>query len=37
MIWLSKFDAKKVVENFRKPPRLHGVPTFHVRLLAELD
>ena len=35
MIWLSKFDAKKVVEKLPEATVFMGVPTLYVRLLAE--
>ena len=35
MIWLSKFDAKKVVEKLPQATVFMGVPTLYVRLLAE--
>ena len=35
MIWLSKFDAKKVVEKLSEATVFMGVPTLYVRLLAE--
>ena len=35
MIWLCKFDAKKVVEKLPEATVFMGVPTLYVRLLAE--
>ena len=35
MIWLSKFDAKKVIEKLPEATVFMGVPTLYVRLLAE--
>ena len=35
MIWLSKFDAKKVVAKLPQATVFMGVPTLYVRLLAE--
>ena len=35
MIWLSRFDAKKVVEKLPHATVFMGVPTLYVRLLAE--
>ncbi|MBC7446096.1 MAG: malonyl-CoA synthase, partial [Polaromonas sp.] len=35
MIWLSRFDAKKVVEKLPEATVFMGVPTLYVRLLAE--
>ena len=35
MIWLSKFDPKKVVEKLPEATVFMGVPTLYVRLLAE--
>ena len=35
MIWLSKFDAKRVLENMPRGTVFMGVPTLYVRLLAE--
>ena len=35
MIWLSKFDAKKVVEKLPQATVFMGVPTLYVRLLTE--
>ena len=35
MIWLSKFDAKRVVEKLPEATVFMGVPTLYVRLLAE--
>ena len=35
MIWLSKFDPKKVIEKLPQATVFMGVPTLYVRLLAE--
>ena len=35
MIWLSRFDAKKVIEKLPEASVFMGVPTLYVRLLAE--
>ena len=35
MIWLSKFDAKKVIEKLPEATVFMGVPTLYMRLLAE--
>ena len=35
MIWLSKFDPKKVIEKLSEATVFMGVPTLYVRLLAE--
>ena len=35
MIWLSKFDAKQVIEKLPEATVFMGVPTLYVRLLAE--
>ena len=35
MIWLSKFDPKKVIEAMPRASVFMGVPTLYVRLLAE--
>ncbi|MEO6746590.1 MAG: AMP-binding protein, partial [Caldimonas sp.] len=35
MIWLSKFDPKKVIEKLPEATVFMGVPTLYVRLLAE--
>ena len=35
MIWLSKFDPKKIVEKLPQATVFMGVPTLYVRLLAE--
>ena len=35
MIWLSKFDANKVIEKLPEATVFMGVPTLYVRLLAE--
>ena len=35
MIWLSKFDPKKVIEKLPQASVFMGVPTLYVRLLAE--
>ena len=35
MIWLAKFDAKKVLEKLPEATVFMGVPTLYVRLLAE--
>jgi malonyl-CoA/methylmalonyl-CoA synthetase len=35
MIWLSKFDSKRVLEKMPKASVFMGVPTLYVRLLAE--
>ena len=35
MIWLSKFDAKKVIEKLPQATVFMGVPTLYVRFLAE--
>ncbi|MEO7399429.1 MAG: malonyl-CoA synthase [Polaromonas sp.] len=35
MIWLARFDAKKVVEKLPEATVFMGVPTLYVRLLAE--
>ena len=35
MIWLSKFDAKKVIEKLPEATVFMGVPTLYTRLLAE--
>lgn len=35
MIWLARFDAKRVVENLPRATVFMGVPTLYVRLLAE--
>jgi len=35
MIWLARFDPKRVVENLPRATVFMGVPTLYVRLLAE--
>ena len=35
MIWLTKFDAREVLRQLPRATVFLGVPTFHVRLLAE--
>jgi len=35
MLWLSKFDAKKVIDRLPEATVFMGVPTLYVRLLAE--
>jgi malonyl-CoA/methylmalonyl-CoA synthetase len=35
MIWLSKFDPKRVLEKMKEATVFMGVPTLYVRLLAE--
>lgn len=35
MIWMSKFDAKRVLEHLPRATVFMGVPTLYVRLLAE--
>jgi len=35
MIWLSKFDAKKVIDRMPEATVFMGVPTMYVRMLAE--
>ena len=35
MVWLSKFDPKKVIEKLPEATVFMGVPTLYVRLLAE--